>query len=240
MRGFLRIIFTVAVTSLLLWLVWQFVAAQFTVTSSPTGRTFLAGDRLLVSRMSYGQRLPFMNVVGYRRLGGGFPERGEWIAFNLPTDTTRDVDKRPVVVSKCIARHGDTVRLTRDRMLFFGQERSHGVRTLVVPAKGRRVAVNSNNAVLLCNTINLHEPCHSAVMYGDTLFVDGHAARFVTFTQNYFWVFSGNQSDMNDSRTFGFVPETHIIGRVERILYSLDAEKPFYGMFRKDRFFLKP
>ena len=195
-KGVLRIVIALAVTGVLLLLVWQFVAAQFTVMSPRAGRTFLAGDHLLVSRMSYGSRLPFMSSLGHHRIGSGSPARGEWMAFNLPSDTAR--------------------------VLVFGGPHSRRVNAFVVPAKGARVEVTPANARLLCNTINLHEPCHSAVMYGDTLFIDGHAARFITFTQNYYWVYSGDQYNLHD------------------ILYSIDPEEPFYRMFRKGRFFCSP
>ena len=239
-KGVLRIVIALAVTGVLLLLVWQFVAAQFTVMSPRAGRTFLAGDHLLVSRMSYGSRLPFMSSLGHHRIGSGSPARGEWMAFTLPSDTANDVADRPVMIGKCVFLPGDTVRLTPERVLVFGGPHSRRVNAFVVPAKGARVEVTPANARLLCNTINLHEPCHSAVMYGDTLFIDGHAARFITFTQNYYWVYSGDQYTLYDSRRFGFVPETHLIGRVSSILYSIDPEEPFYRMFRKGRFFCSP
>lgn len=239
-KGVLRIVIALAVTALLLLLVWQFVAAQFTVTSPVVGRTFLKGDHILVSRTSYGARLPFMDFLGYHRIGASMPHRDDWLAFNHPADTGHAVAARPVAVGRCICLPGDTVRLTRAGLVVFGPAQSRSVTSFVVPAKDVRVEVNKYNARLLCNTINMHEPCHSAVMYGDTLFVDGHAARFITFTQNYFWVYSGSQSDYNDSRTFGFVPETHVLGRVSCILYSVDPDKPFYRMFRRGRFFSIP
>ena len=110
-KGVLRIVIALAVTGVLLLLVWQFVAAQFTVMSPRAGRTFLAGDHLLVSRMSYGSRLPFMSSLGHHRIGSGSPARGEWMAFNLPSDTANDVADRPVMIGKCVFLPGDTVRL---------------------------------------------------------------------------------------------------------------------------------
>ena len=88
----------------------------------------------------------------------------------------------------------------------------------VVPAKGRRVSITKWNARLVCNTINLHEPCHCAELKGDTLLIDGHTTNYVVFTQDYFWVFSGMQSNTDDSRSYGLVPQNHIIGKVMLIL----------------------
>jgi hypothetical protein len=38
-----------------------------------------------------------------------------------------------------------------------------------------------------------------------------------------------------DSRVFGPVPESSIIGRVVLVAYSLDNARPFFGSFRKER-----
>ena len=48
-----------------------------------------------------------------------------------------------------------------------------------------------------------------------------------------------NERNHADSRTFGFVPDTYIIGRLSRILYSWDTEAPWYARLRAHRTMMK-
>ena len=41
-----------------------------------------------------------------------------------------------------------------------------------------------------------------------------------TFTQDYYWMASNTPANVFDSRLFGLVPETHLIGKANLIWYS--------------------
>lgn len=56
--------------------------------------------------------------------------------------------------------------------------------------------------------------------------------------EDYYWLESVNQRDSVDSRMFGFVGESHIIGRVCMVLYNHNDSLPFYKGYDKDRLFL--
>ncbi len=223
---------------LVLCLIRLFVFDQYTVSSQRPAAGFRQGDRLLVSKMSYGVRLPFTEYTGCRRLGGGMPQRGDWMAFNMPADSSKDISERTVCIAQCFALPGDTVTLTKDMKV--GRRQGKGSFPFAVPAKGRRVYITKWNARLLCNTINLHEPCHCAELKGDTLLIDGHTAPYVVFTQDYYWAYSGQQSNTEDSRYYGLVPQSHLIGRAMLVLYSINQDEPFYRSLRQDRFFKIP
>ena len=114
------------------------------------------------------------------------------------------------------------------RSVHSGQS-ADGWHLLVVPARGKPVRVTPYNAALLCNTLVLHEN-RKAELRGDTLYVDGRPAGEVTFSQDYYWVTSDNVAALNDSRLFGFVPHSHLIGRAARIGLSKQlATGPFSG-----------
>ena len=223
---------------LVLCLIMLFVFDQYTVSSSRPAAGFLQGDRLLVLKTSYGARLPFADYTGCRRRGDGKPQRGDWMAFNMPAGSSGDIPERTVCMAQCFALPGDTVTLTKDMKVGRGQGK--GSFPFAIPAKGRRVYITKWNARLLCNTINLHEPCHCAELKGDTLLIDGHTAPYVVFTQDYYWAYSGRQGNTEDSRYYGLVPQSHLIGRVMLILYSTKPDEPFYRSLRTDRFFKIP
>lgn len=222
-----------AAAGLLLLLAWRFVAAQFTVTSGGAGGAFLAGDHILVWRAGCAASFPFTGSAGGRGTERKFPRRGEWVAFSLSSAAESGAGFRSAAVGRCVSLPGDTVRLTRAGVPVSGAA-GGSAPAFVVPAKGAMVEVTPANSRLLCAAINRHEPCHSAAMYGDTLFVDGHAARFVSFTQDFFWILLCGGPD--GSPASGLVPEACLIGRVSRILYSIDPGAPLWRKFRRDRF----
>lgn len=240
-KGIREVLRTLAVflaACMILCLVRQFLVVQYSISSPRPAVPLKQGDRIVVFRTSYGVRLPFPEIFQCRRLGSKMPGRGDLMAFNLPTDTSRQIPSRMVCVAQCLALPRDTVWLTRDLKVSTRQGRE--TFPFVVPARGTRVKVTKWNARLLCNTINFHEPCHCAEMIGDTLMIDGHTARDVMFTQDYFWVYSGAQSNVDDSRSYGLVPKSHLVGKVGFVVYSVIDGAPFYRCLRPDRFFVNP
>lgn len=197
-----------------------------------------AGDRILVTRTSYGLRLPFETSWGQNRWGGGTPAKGEWMAFNDPMGTDSLPSDRPVRIGRCTAVPGDTVWYTWSRRLVWSGFPSSTLYPIVIPGKFRTVRVTPWNIRLLCNTLNRHER-RRATIKGDSLYIDGKATDRVRFSQDYYWVETGRDTNLGDSRYFGFVPASHLIGRARLITYSIDPEKPFYRGFRPQRF-MKP
>jgi signal peptidase I len=80
---------------------------SYRIPSGSMAPTLLPGDHVLVSKLSYGLRLP---ITGARLLGGGEPRRGDVVVFESPRQPGRDVVKRVVGVP------GDVVEL-RDQVL---------------------------------------------------------------------------------------------------------------------------
>lgn len=219
---------------LALLVVRQFVAAQYTMPRDTAAGGMLPGDHVLVSKTAYGARLPFPELTDCRRIGYRRPGRGDIVAFNLPTDTLRPIPSRKVCMALSLALPGDTVWLSPKMAV--SAKPAKGSLPFVVPGRGARVAVTSWNARLLCNTVNLHEPCHTAAMRGDTLLIDGHAATYVAFTQDYFWMYSGRQGDLGDSRAYGLVPQSHLVGKGVMILFSTRPFAPLNHSLRAGRF----
>lgn len=87
---------------------------------------------------------------------------------------------------------------------------------LVVPRRGVPVEVHPWNAVLLCNTLLLHEQ-RKATLRGDTLLLDGKPVSRCRFSKDYHWVVTDNAANPTDSRRFGLVPKDHLIGRAFRL-----------------------
>lgn len=105
---------------------------------------------------------------------------------------------------------------------------------LVVPGRGKSVEVTPWNRTLLRNTLVLHEG-KCAEIKGDTLYVEGKPAKYCSFTQDYYWVGANNSINFSDSRLFGFVPQSHLIGRAAFIWFSKEKGSGLFKGYRWQR-----
>jgi signal peptidase I len=52
--------------------------------------------------------------------------------------------------------------------------------------------------------------------------INGKPATTYTIQQDYYWMMGDNRHRSQDSRFWGFVPETHIVGKAALIWFSYD------------------
>ena len=108
---------------------------------------------------------------------------------------------------------------------------------LMVPAKGSYVRISPWVSDLYKLTIERFEQ-DKPTTKNQPSGKDSLQSVLHRFHHNYYWVISGDESNFFDSRTFGFVPEEFVLGRVETVLYSLDASQPFTRRLRRGRIFV--
>ncbi len=109
---------------------------------------------------------------------------------------------------------------------------------VIAPQKGMTVYFDSLNHDLFFQMILYHERKKIHVI-NDTVFINGNPANYYTFKMNYFFVMGDNRHNTSDSRTWGLVPESHIIGRVSWVFLSFDKNKGLLGQLRRYRIFKK-
>ena len=91
-------------------------------------------------------------------------------------------------------------------------------------------------SALYAHIINSYEPCQ-VELHGDTLYCDGRAISRYRFSQPYYWVLCDNRTAATDSRSFGVLPHSHVIGRCGMIVFSIDATQRGFDSWRIGRFF---
>ncbi len=89
----------------------------------------------------------------------------------------------------------------------------------VIPSKGQKIQVYPWNITLICNTLVHHEGRKASVK-GDTLYIEGKPVTSCTFSKDYYWMASNTPINLCDSRLFGLVPHSHLLGRAAFIWYS--------------------
>lgn len=89
-----------------------------------------------------------------------------------------------------------------------------------IPYKGMAVLLDSTSFNKWQKLINAHEGCRLIRSKDGSYLLNGVRVKRYTFKQDYYLVLNDHQGFLNDSRTFGLVPSSHIIGRALFILFS--------------------
>lgn len=187
----------------------------------PTGSmkpTILEGDVILVNRAAYDLKLPFTtrHLVEWSE-----PQKGDIVVLKSPDDGIRLVKRIIAVPGDHLELRGDTVWLNgapaEQKMaeiddwpeLSAADRRSH--RAAIETLAGR------SHPIMLDRRHALHSK-------GDMLIPAGH-----------YFVMGDHRNNSRDSRYFGLVERSLILGRAHRVLVSVDIKDGWKP--RWDRFF---
>lgn len=83
---------------------------------------------------------------------------------------------------------------------------------LYVPKQGDSILLSKENLILYQRTLERFEDVKFR-FNGDSVFVNEKFSKFFLVKNNYFFVMGDNRYNSIDSRVWGFIPESHIIGK---------------------------
>ncbi len=108
---------------------------------------------------------------------------------------------------------------------------------IYLPRKGETLAITAENYAHYERVIRNYE--HNEVsMVDGVLRINGKVTTHYTFQMDYYWMMGDNRHNSADSRSWGFVPEDHVVGRPVAVWLSLDKDKGWFeGKIRWNRFF---
>ena len=217
----------------------SFLFQPFYIPSSSMEPNLLIGDRLFVSKYSYGysrHSLPFSPKIYNKRILGKTPERGDVIVFKTPADNRTDYIKR------LIGLPGDTIQIV-DKDLYLND----------IKIKREKIEnlinINCGNEIL--DAVFFKEILPNGKDYITVYRNRGtmiNSDKFIVPDNHYFFM-GDNRDCSKDSRflsSVGYVSFNNLVGKARVIFFSNDKKKGSFFKFwrwkqsiRIKRFFKK-
>lgn len=98
-----------------------------------------------------------------------------------------------------------------------------------IPKAGESLVITPENIALYRRIIGVYEGNDLKVENGN-IYINGQATTEYTFQKDYYWMMGDNRNNSEDSRMWGFVPETHILGKPLFIYFSTVENNMFNGI----------
>lgn len=203
---------------LVVFFVRSFIAEPFRIPSGSMIPTLVTGDLILVNKFTYGLRLPVLNT----KITDGTPvARGDVVVFRYPPQPTLDYIKRVVALpgdevsylNKELRINGQLIPKTRISD-YFGDNAADGrVYMRYTPQFEEKLGEKSHR---LLN----YADARAGVSELDTMAFAGkdqcrYSVEGVTckVPEGHYFAMGDNRDDSLDSRYWGFVPDSNVVGK---------------------------
>ena len=190
----------------------------FYIPSSSMEPTLLVGDRIFVSKYTYGyskHSFPFSPNFSNNRFFSKMPERGDLIVFKTPSDNRTDYIKR------LIGLPGDTIQFINGEL---------SINESIVKRKKIR-----NTLLIRCGKFNLEtnafiETLPNGVRHSTVYKNKGSLQNTKKFKvpKNHLFLLGDNRDCSRDSRyleSVGYVNINNLVGKANIIFFSNDTKK---------------
>ena len=204
----------------------SFLFQPFYIPSSSMEPNLLVGDRLFVSKYSYGysrHSFPFSPKIYNDRIFEKTPERGDIIVFKTPADNRTDYIKR------LIGLPGDVVQIIDGNLL---------LNNTLIPKNKLKISLKINCGNEILETDVFEETLPNGVKYIAVYRREGtmkNSDRFIVPENHYFFM-GDNRDCSKDSRflsSVGYVSFNNLVGKAQLIFFSNDKKKHSFFKFWK-------
>ena len=192
---------------LLVLVIRSFIAEPFRIPSGSMIPTLLVGDFLVVSKYSYGIRLP---VINKKIIQVGEPKRGDVAVFRYPEDPTIDFIKRIVGLP------GDVIQYIDNSLYINGEQVEQ---TLMQETTYTDVSGKLHDSLVMQENLlgfeHLMQEHKGRRGMGNTS---------VKVPEDHYFALGDNRDHSKDSRFWGMVPDENLVGKAQFIWMHLGFE----------------
>lgn len=206
-RGFFPVLLAVL-------LIRSFLYQPFKVPSESLEPTLFPGDFLLVNQYHFGMRMP----IGFQKITQGQPaKRGDIVVFRWPVSPDVNFVKRVVGVP------GDVISYRNKVLTINGQEAKQTfVATEQEPKLGEMQRYTEDLLGIKHDIyVKTDQPAFDFEQY--------------TIPKGHYFVMGDNRDASDDSRFWGLVPDSALIGQATRIWLSIDPNVALTDVTHKIR-----
>ena len=214
----------------------SFIFQPFYIPSSSMEPTLLIGDRIFVSKYTYGfskHSFPFSPNIFNERIFYKKPEQGDLVVFKTPADNRTDYIKR------LIGLPGDEIQFIEGDIFINNK-------------KILRKKINTNNLVR-CGKFSFKVNAYEEILPNGAKHIAVYNeagtlqnTKKFKVPENHFFLLGDNRDCSKDSRYLGSVSFVNLVGKAQIIFFSNDTVKgsllKFWNLknsFRFDRLFKK-
>jgi len=195
----------------------SFLFQPFYIPSSSMEPNLLIGDRLFVSKYTYGysrHSLPFSPKIYNNRILGKTPKRGDVIVFKTPADNRTDYIKR-------------LIGLPGDSLQFINGDIYLNDNQILKTKINKQIKINCGNSTLYTQAFEEKLPNgirYTAVYDKNNSFQNSD--KFTVPKDHYFFL-GDNRDCSKDSRylgSVGYVHKDNLVGKARIIFFSSDRK----------------
>ena len=233
----------------------------FYIPSSSMEPNLLVGDRLFVTKYSYGyskHSFPFSPPIFKGRLLFNEPKRGDIIVFKTPADNRTDYIKRLIGLpgdkiqfidgdlfinnqqifrTKINKVHGEKINCGKEECIFFEEKISNDITHITIYH-------NNNNLLKKIDESSFTEIFK--FLKNNPWSIKGIGEIKFNVPKDHYFFMGDNRDNSSDSRVIGYVHKDNLVGKAQFLFFSSNREEGSIFKFWKwnkiirfERFFKK-
>lgn len=186
----------------------------------PTGSmkpTIVEGDRIFVNKLAYDLKIPYTT---FHIAEWSHPQSGDIVVFYSPSDGKR-------LVKRVVGKPGDTIEMQNNQLVINGKKLSYE------PVKDSEIDGFSDGM-----EANQYAFFESLSETRHPLMITPHRSSLrsfgpVTIPEGNYFMMGDNRDNSADSRYFGLVERSRVVGQATSIVISLDINHKYRPRWRR-------
>jgi signal peptidase I len=190
----------------------------------PTGSmkpTIVEGDRIFINKLAYDLKIPYTT---WHIAEWGAPQRGDIVVFYSPADGKR-------LVKRVVGIPGDSVAMQNNQLIINGKKLKYEP----INHLKRKNQSFSRDAKQYSFIESLSDTRHPVMITPQRSSLRSFGP--VTVPKGKYFMMGDNRDNSADSRYFGFVERSRVVGQATSIVISLDINNKYKP--RWERFFAR-